>query len=420
MRENGSAASGGRLAAAGRSTELKLARWRTVDIQEIYRRAQAQADWLTGVRRALHRIPEEGFREFKTQALICRLLDEMGIPYRTERTWVIGEIAGAAPGAVVALRADMDALPLDEPEGLPFRSEHAGWMHACGHDAHMAVQLGAARLLASMRDAFSGTVRLLFQPAEETVGGAAPMVAAGAMRGVAAVYGLHVQPYMNVGRIDSRPGCLNASTDEVNLAIRGVAGHAARPEQCVDAIVCAAQMVSALQTVVSRGVSPLVPAVLTFGKIAGGTARNVVCDRVELSGTLRTADPAVRAAMKARIREVAQGVAAAFGARVDVDIVEGYCALMNDPGEVERAFRLGRALLGAENVAPRESPSMGGEDFSYFCAEAPGACYHLGCAAEQPAAPLHSRDFRLDERCLPIGCAMQCALALDRLSEAVG
>ena len=174
-----------------------------------------------------------------------------------------------------------------------------------------------------------------------------------------------------MGRIDSRPGCLNASTDEVNLTIRGVSGHAARPEQCVDAIVCAAQMVSALQTVVSRGVSPLVPAVLTFGKIAGGTARNVICDSVTLNGTLRTADPAVRAAMKARIREVAQGVAAAFGARVDVDIAEGYCALMNDAGEVGRVFRLGRALLGDENVALREAPSMGGEDFSYSAPRRP-------------------------------------------------
>ena len=388
-----------------------------MEIREIYDRALSCADWVSEVRRSLHRIPEEGFREFKTQALVCHLLDEMGIPFRVERTWVIGEIAGRAPGEIVALRADMDALPVEEPEGCTFRSEHPGWMHACGHDAHTAILLGTARLLMSMQDAFRGTVRLLFQPAEETDGGAAPMVAAGAMLGVCAVYGLHVQPYMNVGRIDSRPGCLNASTDEVNLTIRGVSGHAARPEQCVDAIVCTAQMVSALQTVVSRGVSPLVPAVLTFGKIAGGTARNVICDSVTLNGTLRTADPAVRAAMKARIREVAQGVAAAFGARVDVDIAEGYCALMNDAGEVGRVFRLGRALLGDENVALREAPSMGGEDFSYFCAEAPGAFYHLGCASQQPAAPLHSRDFQLDERCLPIGCTMQCALALDRLNE---
>lgn len=388
-----------------------------MEIRGIYGRALAVSEWLTEVRRALHRVPEEGFREFQTQALVCRYLEEMGVAYRTERTWVVAEIAGREPGGIVALRADMDALPLDEPEGLPFRSEHPGWMHACGHDAHTAIQLGAARLLSSMRDSFRGTVRLLFQPAEETVGGAAPMVAAGAMRGVSAVYGLHVQPYMNVGRIDSRPGCLNASTDEINLTVHGVAGHAARPEQCVDAIVCAAQMVSALQTVVSRSVSPLVPAVLTFGKVEGGTARNVVCDRVTLNGTLRTADPAVRAAMQARIREVAQGVAAAFGARVDVDVAAGYRALMNDPAEVERVFALGRALLGAENVALRESPSMGGEDFSDFSAEAPGAFYHLGCASEQPAAPLHSRDFRLDERCLPIGCAMQCALAIGRLSE---
>ena len=388
-----------------------------MDIQRIESMAKEIAPWIIEQRRALHRIPEKGFSEFKTQAHICKVLDSLSIPYETKRTWIVATIAGARPAPVVALRADIDALPVTEPEGCPFRSEHEGWMHACGHDAHTAIQLGAARLLSGLRGELPGTVRLLFQPAEESEGGAKPMVEAGAMEGVDAVYGLHVQPYLNVGQIDSRPGCLNASTDGVEVVVRGVSGHAARPEQCVDAIVCAAQMLCALQTVVSRSVSPLKPAVLTFGRIEGGVAQNVICDRVTLRGTLRTADPGVRELMRRRIREVCQGVAAACGASVDVNIHDGYAPLINHAGEVERVFRLGRALLGSENVLLRDEPSMGGEDFSYFAQEAPGAFYHLGCSPQQPAPTLHSCDFQLDERCLPIGAALQCALVFDRMKE---
>lgn len=384
-------------------------------IHDLYKQAQDLLPWIVETRRALHRIPEPGFSEFKTQALIRRTLDELHIPCTAERTWVIGEIEGGRPGPRVALRADMDALPLTEPEGCPFRSQHDGWMHACGHDMHMAILLAAAKMLFGMKDQLAGSVRLLFQPAEETVGGALPMVEAGAMDGVDAVYGLHVQPYMLVGQMDTRRGCLNGSTDEVHIAVRGVSGHAARPEQCVDAIVCAAQMISLLQTVVSRSTSPLMPAALSLGAIHGGDAGNVVCDRVTIDGTLRCADPALRERLKTRIREICEGTAAACGARVEVLFDNGYAALVNDPGEADRALKLGAALLGGENALLRENPSMGGEDFSYFAEKAPGAFWHLGCSASLPAPTLHSRDLVPDERCLPIGAAMQCALVLDRM-----
>ncbi len=385
-----------------------------MDVQDLYARAQDIAPWTVEKRRALHRIPECGFQEFKTQRMITDTLSALNIPYTTERTWVIGTI-GSGEGPTIALRADMDALPVVEPEGCAFRSEHDGWMHACGHDAHMAIQLAAARILREMT--LPGTVRLLFQPAEETDGGAEPMVAAGAMQGVDAVYGLHVQPYMNVGCIDSRPGTLNAATDSVEIIVRGVSGHAARPEQCVDAIVCASQMVSTLQTVVSRSVTPLKPAVLTFRTLQGGDAPTVLCERDTLRGTLRTADEDIRNHLKNRIKEICRGTAEAFGAEAEVTITSGYCALINDSAEVDRVFRLGRILLGEKNVSLREAPSMGGEDFSYFCAEAPGAFYHLGCASCQPSPTLHSRDFVLDERCLPIGAALECALVLDKMNE---
>lgn len=386
-----------------------------MNIHDLYAEAKQIEAWIVETRRALHRIPENGFSEFKTQAFIMRALDDLGIPYTTERTWVIGTIEGGRPGVTVALRADMDALPVTEPQGCPFRSEHEGWMHACGHDFHMSILLAAARLLSEMKERLAGNVRLLFQPAEESTGGAQPMVQAGVMTGVDAVYGLHVQPYMTVGQIDTRPGCLNGSTDEVHITVRGVSGHAARPEQCVDAIVCAAQLVTALQTVVSRSTSPIMPSALSLGAINGGSAANVICDEVKIKGTLRTADPELRARLKTRIREIAAGIAAAFGAQIDLHFGPGYDALINDPFETKRVLRLGEALLGAENVFVRESPSMGGEDFSYFLEEAPGAFWHLGCSASLPAPSLHSRDLKPDERCLPIGAAMQCALVLDRM-----
>lgn len=385
--------------------------------QELRALVEAQKDWMVDIRRRLHRIPEKGFAEFKTQKVIMETLDALGIPYTTERTWVVGLIEGGRPGGVVALRADMDALPLEEPEGLPFRSEHPGMMHACGHDAHMTMVLGAAKVLMAMRDRLPGTVKLLFQPAEETDGGAEPMVRRGVLENphVDRVYGLHVQPYLPVGVIETRAGTLNASTDEVELTIHGRASHGAYPESGADAIVCAAQVITSLQTLVSRNVSPLASAVLSLGTISGGTAGNIICDRVGLRGTLRTASGELRAMMKRRIAEVANGVAAAMGCTAEVRITPGYAALVNDEAEAARVMRVGARLLGEANVVKKAAPSMGGEDFSFFCEDVPGAFFHLGCVkkADMPAPLLHSRDFHLDEDCLTLGAMMHVALVLD-------
>ena len=378
---------------------------------------EAQKDWMVDIRRRLHRIPERGFAEVKTQRVIMETLNALGIPYTTERTWVVGVIEGGLPGEVVALRADMDALPLEEPEGLPFRSEHPGMMHACGHDAHMTMVLGAAKVLMGMRDRLPGTVKLLFQPAEETDGGAEPMVQRGVMENphVDRVYGLHVQPYLPVGVIETRAGTLNASTDDVELTILGRSSHGAYPESGADAIVCAAQVITSLQTLVSRNVSPLASAVLSLGMISGGTAGNIICDRVSLRGTLRTANGEIRKRMKRRIGEVASGVAAAMGCTAEVRITSGYAALVNDEAEAGRVMRVGARLLGEKNVVRKAAPSMGGEDFSFFCECVPGAFFHLGCVKKEdmPAPLLHSRDFHLDEDCLTVGAMMHVALVLD-------
>ena len=381
----------------------------------------AQKEYMVAMRRRLHRIPERGFAEFKTQKVIMEALDELGIPYQTERTWVIGLIEGALPGDTIALRADIDALPLTEPEGCPFRSEHEGMMHACGHDAHAAILLGAAKVLSGMKDQLHGRVKLLFQPAEETEGGAEPMVRAGAMENphVDRVYGLHVMPNLPLYTVETRVGTLNASTDTVSIAIHGTAGHGAYPERGVDAIVCTAQVISALQTLVSRNLSPLASAVLTIGTIEGGTASNIVCDCVKMRGTLRTANSEIRAMMKRRIEEVTAGVAAAMGCTADVNVETGYAALVNDAQEAMRIRRVAGRLFGSENAVEKAEPSMGGEDFSFFCDEAPGAFFHVGCVKKEdmPAPPLHSRDFAIDEECLVVGATMHVALVLDGQAE---
>lgn len=392
-----------------------------MEAQALRALVEAESDWIVRMRRKLHRIPESGFREFRTQQAVMDALDEIGIPYRTERTWVIGLIEGAYPGETVAIRADMDALPLDEPEGCPFRSEHPGMMHACGHDAHTAMALGAAKVLWGLREQLHGNVKLLFQPAEETDGGAEPMVAAGAMENphVDHVYGLHVMPHLPVGKVETRSGTLNASTDSVRIVIHGKAGHGAYPEQGIDAIVCAAQVITALQTLVSRNVSPLQSAVLTIGTIEGGKAQNILCDEVVMGGTLRTANSELRTMMTKRIAEIASCVAEGMGCRAEVDVASGYAALVNDAAEAARIKRVAGALFGAENVVDKPAPSMGGEDFSFFSDCAPGAFFHIGCVSPEwmPAPPLHSRDFRINEDCLPIGVMMHVALALDILEK---
>lgn len=385
--------------------------------QQLKALVERQKDWIVSIRRKLHRIPEGGFAEFKTQKVITEALDEIGIPYTTERTWVIALIEGTQPGETVAIRADMDALPLVEPEGCEFRSEHEGMMHACGHDAHVAMALGAAKVLNGLKDQIHGRVKFLFQPAEETEGGAEPMVKAGVMENphVDRVYGLHVMPHLPVGKIETRAGTLNASTDTVLLTIRGKAGHGAYPEQGTDAIVCAAQVISALQSIVARNVSPLQSAVLTIGTIEGGTAQNIICDEVRMRGTLRTANAELRAKMKDQIERIVCGIAAAMNCTAEAKIIPGYAALVNNDNEAARIKRVAGRLFGAENVVDKPAPSMGGEDFSFFSDCAPGSFFHVGCVSPEwmPAPPLHSRDFRINEDCLTIGTMMHVALVLD-------
>jgi amidohydrolase len=260
-------------------------------------------------------------------------------------------------------------------------------------------------------------VKLIFQPSEECGAGAESMVAAGAMLNpdVDAIYGLHVMPHLPAGSIETRAGTLNASSDSLLIEVIGKGCHGAYPDMGADAIVCAAQLVNALQTLVSRNVPPAQAAVFTVGVIEGGTAHNIICERVIMRGTLRTANPALRALMLRRISEIASGVASACGCRARIEAFDSCKPLVNGAGEAGKVLDFGKRLVGAENVRERESPSMGAEDFASYLDCAPGAFYHIGCADPNntlPAAPLHSREFMLDERCLEIGVMMQAGLAM--------
>jgi amidohydrolase len=367
---------------------------------------QALAAHVTELRRAIHRRPELGFEENETAALIERELDSLEIAHRrVAKTGVVGRIDGAASGPAVALRADMDALPILERTGLPFASEIDGKMHACGHDAHTAMLLGAAAELQAHKDQLAGSVVLLFQPAEEGPGGALPMIAEGALDdpAVEAIAMLHVDSRLDVGTIGIVPGPVNASADELYVNVRGVGGHGAYPHSAVDAIPAAAAIVLALQNVVARETDPLASAVVTIGTLSGGYRNNIIADEVKMSGTLRAHDPAVRDALEARVRRIVAGVAAAYNVAADVQVVRGYPPVVNDEPLAQRFAAYVRA--NSEVRVARPQPTMGGEDFAYFAQRVPGLLIRLGVRSESAGAvhPAHSALFRIDEAALPVG-----------------
>ncbi|HYZ17443.1 MAG TPA: M20 family metallopeptidase [Candidatus Acidoferrum sp.] len=366
------------------------------------------------IRREIHRHPELGFEEHNTQAIVERELDDLGIEHRRiAGTGVVGIVRGSLRGHVTGLRADMDALPILEDSGEPCASEIPGKMHACGHDAHTAMLLGAARTLQATRETLHGTVVLLFQPAEEGPGGALPMIEAGAMDDpkVEAVAMLHVDPRLRTGTIGITPGPVNAAADEFHVTIRGKGGHGAYPHKAIDAIPSAAATVLALQNIAARETDPLGSIVVTLGTIEGGYRNNVIADRVKLTGTIRTHDPAIREAAHAKVRRIVEGVSEAYGTRAEVEIMLGYPAVVNDPALSDAFAAYAREVAGIPVEVP--APTMGGEDFAYFAQRAPGVLVRLGIFNEEIGSihSGHSPQFRLDEGAIPTGIRTLVAFA---------
>jgi amidohydrolase len=374
---------------------------------------------LTTHRRELHAAPELAFKETETSDYIRERLDALS-PDRLESggagTGVVADIKGERPGRAVLVRADMDGLPIQEAGELPFRSTRRGVMHACGHDVHMAIALEVARALAENRYRLPGMVRFVFQPAEECGGGAKPMIEAGVTEGIDRVIGLHVWSGLPTGQVCVPRDLVMASADMFTLTIRGKGGHGAQPHLTIDAVVIAAEVVMALQTLVSRETSPLAPAVITLGSVHGGTASNIVAAEVVIQGTLRTFDAELRARLLARIPEVAAGIAGAMRGSSEFRHDSGTPPVVNDPAMAKVVSEAGIGILGKDAVVPLE-PLMVGEDFAYFLEARPGCFFLLGGAPEGPPVVHHTAEFRIDERCLLIGFQVMTAAVL-RLLEA--
>lgn len=374
--------------------------------------------WMIEIRRDLHQHPELGLEEHRTASRIQQYLDELGIEHRDglAGTGVLGTLNGAATGRAVALRADIDALPLRDMKDVPYKSQIDGKMHACGHDVHTTILLGAARLLAARQAELSRPVKLIFQPAEETVGGAKLLIAEGVLESppVASIFGLHVDPELDVGTFGLRYGQRNASSDDLLVTVHGRSAHGAYPAGGVDAIVVAAQVVSAMQSVVSRNVDARESAVITFGTVHGGTQGNIVASRVELVGTVRCLDRSIRELVLRRARQTAEGIAAGLGARAEVEIRPSYDPLVNDDSMVEVVRRGAAELVGEQNIVIIDRPNMGVEDFAFYLAQVPGAFFSLGVRNEPKGIthPIHHELFDVDESSMALGAAIQTLNAL--------
>lgn len=368
---------------------------------------------MVAIRRDLHRHPELSNAEARTAGRICSALDDLGIPYRdgVAGNGVVADIPGRSGGPCIALRADTDALPIKEETNLEFASVHDGVMHACGHDGHTAMLLGAADLLAREKD-LPATVRLIFQPAEELGCGAARMIAAGALENVALIFGGHLDRHYPTGTIIVNDGIMNASTDTFRITIAGQGGHAARPHESIDAVVVGSLMVMALQTIVSREVNPAHPSVVTIGRFDAGTAANVIAGQAQLEGTIRAQESTVRAHLQASVRRIAESVGQLHGARVVVDFLEGTPPLINSKAAAAIARQAASATVGAAHVRDLEVANMGGEDFSHYLQQVRGCYVRFGARlVGRENYPAHSSKFDFDEQALAIGAAYYHALA---------
>ena len=378
---------------------------------------------LREIRRDLHRHPELGFEEHRTQGIVIEWLRRYGYAPRTcAETGVLADLFPERVGTerTIALRADLDCLPMQEHTDLPYRSVHTGRAHKCGHDGHTAILLGVAAELERRKAEISGNVRLVFQPAEEGVrgGGAQVMIREGAVDNVAEIYGLHNWPDYDKGDLRIAAGPVMAELHDLRCTITGHGGHGSQPQSCRDPIVAGSHLVVALQTVVSRGLGYEGGAVVSVCTFHGGEAENVIPDRVELAGTIRSFEPEVTTRVLDRIREIANGVATTHGVRIDVELRRGYPALINAESCAQTVSEVATTLLGVERVSAKQLPMAGSEDFAYFAQAIPAAYFFLGAGRPNESTPgCHHPDFDFDDELIPTGVDVFMGIAQARVGR---
>ena len=386
---------------------------------DIHQLVADQKDLIIQLRRDLHRIPETAYTEKKTSAYIANYLNNLKLEVKTEiaRYGVVGLMKTGRPGPTLMIRADMDALPLKENTGLAFASEHEGAMHACGHDAHMAMVLGTATVFNTLKDEISGNIKFLFQPAEEGPGGAEPMIKAGVMESPKVDYsiGCHVWPDIPEGTIGVRPGPFMAAMDRFDIKIKGKGGHGAMPHLSVDALEVGTQVVNALQRIVSRKMDPLEPTVVTIGTFHAGTAFNIIPPEAEMSGTTRTFNPDIWNSWEARIAKVVRGVCDSMGCDFELKFSKGYPVTINDAPMAEIVRGCAAKVVGEDRVVvPRKT--LGGEDFAYYLQRSQGCYFALGVGRDG-AVPVHNPAFDFNEDVMLLGMETHCRIGLELLKQ---
>lgn len=367
---------------------------------------------IKALRHAIHEEPELGFEEFKTAAKVMSFLDSIQVPYVSAiaKTGIIATIKGKYPGKIVLLRADMDALALQEDPNHELKSKISEKMHACGHDGHTAGLCLAAALLNEVKDEMHGEVRLMFQPAEETLGGAKPMIEAGVCEGVEMAFGAHLWGALEENHIQVKVGAMMAAPDEFKIVVKGKGGHGAMPHKCIDPIVIASAIVLNAQSIISRNINPLDQVVLSFGQIYGGSAFNVIPNEVVLIGTIRTLSEEVRSFMPQRLEAIAQGIAQAYGGDVEFLYESKYPVLINDENTVHHSARAFKKIVGENNVHYLDEPNMGGEDFAFISQIVPSSFIYVGIKKGKDIIHHHPSFAWEDENMIPLGCGLaQCA-----------
>ena len=379
---------------------------------------------LVKFRRELHQYPELAFSEIKTSQRVAKELKKLNVQVKTgiAKTGVVGILTGEKKGKTVALRADMDALPITEQTSLPYKSKNKGLMHACGHDAHMACVIGAATILSELKDQLNGNVKFIFQPSEESPpGGAKPMIQAGVLKNpdVSGIFGLHCDSSIPVGRIGVKEGPFMAQADSFDVIIKGIGGHGARPHDGIDAILVASQVIQALQAIASRKVDPVQPVVISVGKIEGGTKRNIICDRVMLEGTARSLSKEVAKRIPRLLKEIVSGIAKSAGASFELNYSLGYPVLTNHPQSTDLARTTIAQMFGRQAIFEIKKPLMGAEDFAYYLEKVPGSFLRLGIKNLKKDAiyPWHHPKFTMDEDAIKIGASILSGVAFDFLNR---